>query len=279
MAKKKINIAVDQQPSQHPPTRLIFLLDRSTSMQRMKEEAVSGFNEYLKGQQAAEGEAKLTLIFFDDKYKVVYDQVNVKQAQPIFAKMGTYHPTFSTAQQDDVLGYEPQGMTSLFDYIHLSISSYQETSLPNQKTIVTILTDGEDTSSKFHSYASVNSLIRKVQDELQWEVMFLGANMNAKAFAQQVGIKLSNVTQFDYSSKGIGDILRTVNIATSYLRGDGLARSFVASAGAAAAGSGDVNMSTLYSTVAESTADDLQTRLDKFKEDKSKLAAKTNDTK
>lgn len=267
MAKKKINIAVDQQPNT-PPTRLIFLLDRSTSMNRMKEEAVSGYNEYLAGQKEAEGDAKITLIFFDSQYEVVYDQVDIKEAPQIFTQTPGIHNREHKIENGKH-GYFPQGMTSLYDYIHLAISSYKETALPNQKTIVTILTDGEDTSSHFHSYNDVNRLINQVQNELRWEVMFLGANMNARAFAQRVGIKLGNVAQFDYTSKGVGDALKTMNVATSYARGDSKARGFVASA-CAGSDSGDINMASLYSTISKVTEADGSSSINLVDDEKKK---------
>jgi Mg-chelatase subunit ChlD len=45
----KIAIAIDKQPEkkEKESTRIIFLLDRSTSMNSMREEAVSGFNHYI----------------------------------------------------------------------------------------------------------------------------------------------------------------------------------------------------------------------------------------
>jgi len=258
MGKKKISIAIDQQPPQQP-ARLIFLLDRSTSMMRMREEAVSGYNQYLKGQQEAEGEAKISLIFFDSQLKVVYDQVDVKSAAPI--KLS------DQLNCVDPLVYEPQGMTSLFDFIHQAIMMYKETHQSNQKTILTILTDGDDTSSRVHTYSSVHRLITEIQNELKWEVMFLGANMNAKDFANRVGIKMGNTSQFDYTSKGIGDAMRSMNLATSYTRGDSAAAAFVG-ASACASADGSVNMSALYDTVASTTPDDISDRLKKFKADK-----------
>lgn len=205
-----MKITVDKQPTES--TRIIFLLDRSTSMSRIREEAVSGFNQYLKEQQESEGFAKISLIFFDSSYHVLYDNLDVKNAPSIFCG-----PINGDAIKSPYV-YVPQGMTSLYDYIHETIMRYKGTAKTGEKTIFAILTDGEDTSSQKHNYQTVQSAIKEVQDGMGWEILFLGANMNAKAFAASVGIKLSNVAQFDVSN--IEAAIGTMSFASNYYRGD-----------------------------------------------------------
>jgi hypothetical protein len=59
---------------------ITILLDRSGSMQIIENETVGSYNNFLKEQQEHPGEAKLSLIQFDDKYEVNYLDKPLKEA-------------------------------------------------------------------------------------------------------------------------------------------------------------------------------------------------------
>ena len=59
---------------------VVCVLDKSSSMGNMQEEAIEGYNAFLKDQQKIEGDAKLTLVLFDTVYKVVEDGINIHNA-------------------------------------------------------------------------------------------------------------------------------------------------------------------------------------------------------
>tara|TARA_B100001964_G_scaffold97878_1_gene109470 strand:+ start:244 stop:426 length:183 start_codon:yes stop_codon:yes gene_type:complete len=50
--------------------KIISLVDRSGSMQSILDDAIGGFNTFLAAQQRQPGEAKLSLILFDDEYQI-----------------------------------------------------------------------------------------------------------------------------------------------------------------------------------------------------------------
>jgi len=56
------------------------VLDRSGSMNAMKDEAIGGINAFLESQQKFPGEARLTLVLFDHEYIVVHDGVPIANA-------------------------------------------------------------------------------------------------------------------------------------------------------------------------------------------------------
>ena len=58
-------------------TEIAFVLDRSGSMEPMTEAAISGFNSFLHDQQEAEGEARLTLMLFDDQFLLPVESIPV----------------------------------------------------------------------------------------------------------------------------------------------------------------------------------------------------------
>ena len=50
--------------------KIISLVDRSGSMQSILDDAIGGFNTFLAAHQRQTGEAKLSLILFDDEYQI-----------------------------------------------------------------------------------------------------------------------------------------------------------------------------------------------------------------
>jgi len=61
-------------------TEIAFVLDRSGSMAPVTESAITGFNEFLRDQQKTEGQARLTLVLFDNEYLVPMDCIPVQEA-------------------------------------------------------------------------------------------------------------------------------------------------------------------------------------------------------
>jgi len=114
-----------------------FVLDRSGSMNAMKEEAIGGINAFLESQQKLPGEARLTLVLFDHEYIVTYDGVPIKDVPPL-----------------DSHSYVPRGTTALLDAIGRTINTIGErldkTPEPERpgKVIVAILTDGLENASQ-----------------------------------------------------------------------------------------------------------------------------------
>jgi len=239
MAKIHIDVIATQVPDapkkkkKSTSDRLIFILDQSTSMGRMQEEAIAGFNEYVAEQKKVKGKAKLTLVLFDSKYQVVHDQVDINDVPLLTSSV-----------------YRPQGMTALQDAIGRTIYTYKDTAKKGEKTFVTILTDGyENVSKEYEGEAGRNAvmkLIKEVQDELKWEVMFTGAGIQVTSFATGLGIKGSKIASFDLSGKGVYDAISTLNVSTSYSRGDAKTVNLMAARGIVADANGDISLDAVY---------------------------------
>jgi hypothetical protein len=72
-------------------------------------------------------------------------------------------------------------------------------------------------------------------------VFFIGANIDAKATAVNLGIKASNSVTFDYTAKGASDALNSISYATMACRG------FAASyADGSAMDANNIDMTKLY---------------------------------
>jgi hypothetical protein len=67
------------------------------------------------------------------------------------------------------------------------------------RTIVVIMTDGEENSSKEYTQGSIKGKVKTLQDK-NWEVIFLGANFDVTQYTSGSGLastKMRNVNMMD----------------------------------------------------------------------------------
>lgn len=192
-------------------TLITVILDRSGSMGPLQQATIAGFNEFLKGQQAAPGEAQISLIQFDNAYEVNYLARPIKEAPPLTAET-----------------YQPRGSTALYDAIGRTIiqtgatlAGLPEASRPS-KVIVVIDTDGEENASQEFSGKQINTMIREQTDKYAWEFIFLGANQDAILSASVLGISAQNALNTKASVMGTSAKYQTVNAYALRSRGFGV---------------------------------------------------------
>ncbi len=173
-------------------TEIAYILDRSGSMQPMQEPAVTAFNDFVKAQLDVPGDARLTLIQFDDAYEV-----------PIAALRLQDVPQLTAAT------YTPRGSTALLDAIGRTIKDLdtrlQKLPAANQpgKVIITVFTDGMENASSVYTVKHISDLIRLYRDDKGWEFLFLAANQDAIATAASMRIDACTSSNVTYSPKGI----------------------------------------------------------------------------
>ena len=172
-------------------TEIAFVLDRSGSMSSVAESAVTGFNEFLRDQQAAPGEARFTLALFDDEYLLPVNALPVGQVPLLNA--ATYVPRGSTALLDAI------GRT--VDDLGARLAATPEAERPG-KVIVAILTDGYENASQRCTIRDVSARIRHQRDHYNWQFLFLGANQDAIATAAQMSIGAHDAATFQADAAG-----------------------------------------------------------------------------
>ena len=173
-------------------TEIISLVDRSGSMQSILDDAIGGFNTFLRSQQAQPGEAKLSLILFDHEYQIVHQAVDIQQVEPL--NQDTYVPRGSTALLDAV------GKT--IDAVGERLAATAESEKPSQ-VIVSILTDGYENASQTYSKPKVAEMIKHQTEKYNWAFEFQAANMDAFAAAKELSIAPDRVVQFEATSQGV----------------------------------------------------------------------------
>jgi Mg-chelatase subunit ChlD len=181
--KKTMNIA---------QTEIVVVLDRSGSMSSIQEATVKGFNEFLNEQQNAEGEAFLTLVQFDDRVDVVYQNTPVKEVSPLISGVS----------------FVPRGSTALLDTIGSTIEKMFET---KRDVVFVIITDGAENASKTYKRDAVFKMISTQQEEAKWKFIFLGANQDAIRAGNSLGISSNNSINYSASTEGTTNVFNSVS--------------------------------------------------------------------
>jgi Mg-chelatase subunit ChlD len=172
-------------------TEIIMLIDRSGSMQSIKEETISGFNEFLAMHKKESPDAGISLIQFDHEYTPVYTDRKIQEAEPL-----------------DNSTFVPRGMTALLDAIGKTVkdTSKRHKKLPKEerpeRVIFVIITDGMENMSHKYNREQVMKMISKKQDKHNWNVIYLGANQDAIQEAVSMGINAKRSLTFAADKKG-----------------------------------------------------------------------------
>jgi hypothetical protein len=168
-----------------PSTRTLvtFLLDRTGSMEAIRDDTIGGFNAYLDGLKG-DGEADIdfTLIQFDS---VSIDKICVATPIAQVAKL-----TRET--------YEPRASTPLIDAAVKTINAVEASllSAPAAKVVICIQTDGQENSSTEHSWGELNALVKEKSAE-GWQFNFLGVGIDAYDQGARMGISPASTMAFD----------------------------------------------------------------------------------
>ena len=171
-------------------TELVFIVDKSGSMQGLEVDTIGGLNATLQKNRALPGEATVSLVLFDNYSEVVLDRVALEAVAPLTT--------------DD---YCVGGCTALLDAVGDAVSYHVKVQkiLPKEhrakQVVFVIITDGMENASRRWSYAKVKQLIKK-QQKKGWEFLFLGANIDAAAEAGRMGIQEDRASE--YISDGVG---------------------------------------------------------------------------
>ena len=62
-------------------TEIVFIIDRSGSMNGLESDTIGGFNSMIAKQQKEEGEAIISTVLFDDKTDVIHDRVPIRDVK------------------------------------------------------------------------------------------------------------------------------------------------------------------------------------------------------
>lgn len=172
-------------------TELVFILDRSGSMQGLEGDTIGGFNAMLEKQKKEPGKALVSTVLFDDKVEVLHDRVQVGEVKPITGKE-----------------YYVRGCTALLDAVggaiqHIgNIHKYARPDDVPEHTLFVITTDGMENASRCYDPRRVKEMIQRQKKKYGWEFLFLGANIDAVETAGHLGIAPDRAVNYRCDSQG-----------------------------------------------------------------------------
>lgn len=188
-------------------TDITIILDRSGSMGTISEDAIAGFNRFIDDQSAQPGEARLTLVQFDDRIEILHDAVPLADVPPL--------------TQDT---FKPRGATALHDAIGKSIRQAKTrlAALPESErpahVIFAIITDGYENASHEFDRQLVADMIRHQRAQGDWRFLFFGANQDAVKEADSLGIDAASAVTFEGTGAGARKAFRSISRSISSLR-------------------------------------------------------------
>lgn len=185
---------------QNKRTDLVFLLDRSGSMQGLEGDTIGGYNAMLAKQKETEGEVFVTTLLFDDRHELLCDRVPLQKAAPM-------------TERD----YTVRGCTALLDAMGMAIQQIGMAREPADQVIFVITTDGLENASREYTYNKVKALV-EAKKALGWEFLFFGANMDAIAAAGRFGIGADRAVNYCPDGAGTRLNYQVASEAVSQLR-------------------------------------------------------------
>lgn len=182
-------------------TDITFLIDRSGSMTSIKEDAMGGFETFIKEQKEAEINACVSVYKFDNIFEKEYVSKDIKEVKSF--------------------NLSPRGSTALLDSIAKAIIETEvrlsklETYLKPDRTLFIIITDGYENSSIEFKKDQIAQLIDKKQKE-DWQFVFLGANMDAIKEGMSFNIPKGCSMTYTHSGEGIRSMFNKLSSSNIY---------------------------------------------------------------
>lgn len=183
--------------SQDENLDLIFLMDRSGSMNGSEEDTIGGFNSFIEREKAKNLNTKVTTILFDDSYEVLYKRKSIENVKKL------------TSDE-----YWVRGCTALLDAIGKTINTLDKEI--DNKVLFVIMTDGLENASKEFSKDQISNLI----NSHNWEFIYIGADIDSYSEAGNIGIKKSRIANYRKTKEGFRDVFTSVENASYCIRKD-----------------------------------------------------------
>ncbi|MBO7419333.1 MAG: VWA domain-containing protein [Bacteroidaceae bacterium] len=156
----------------------LIVIDESGSMEIIREQAFSGMNETLATirimqEKYPDTDQRVSLITFDSSHTTWhYDNTPANETKDL--------------RRDQ---YSPGGCTPLYDAIGKSVARLNSQAEENDNVLVTIITDGEENSSREWSLSMVRNLIEKLKKR-NWTFSLIGTdNLDVDSMAKSMHIE------------------------------------------------------------------------------------------
>ena len=179
--------AVPEEKPNH--LEMVLVLGRSGSMGGLESDTIGGFNSMIEKERKLAVDANVTTVLFNNHAETVYDRAKLADVKTMTDK-----------------DYQVGGMTALYDAVGTTIHTVEKTAGiadKGNKVLFVIITDGLENSSKEYTQDAVKRMISDKKEKDGWEFIFLGANIDAEAEAQKIGITQDKAATYTNNSEGV----------------------------------------------------------------------------
>jgi len=172
----------------------LIILDESGSMQSIKHQTVNGFNEVVQtikgvGQRFPEQEHYISLITFNT----------------FGINTHLFNSPVKVLKEISHSGYQPSAATPLYDAMGSGIKKQRDSiqENPSANVLVTVITDGEENSSREFTGKAVKTIIEELK-QLNWTFTYIGANHDVEKFSRAMAI--DNMLMFKSDALGTSEM-------------------------------------------------------------------------
>ena len=210
-------------------TEIVIILDKSGSMQSIRESVVIGINNLIEEVQKEPGEGYWTLVQFDDP-------VSARGAGEEFPHVIFENKPDKELPKLEMADFRPRGNTALIDALCITLNKMKKCyfEAPEEKRpriMVVIVTDGEENRSTQFKTDDFRLLSAEVQTKLGWQFMYLGANQDVFRETEKYGIQASmnyaglalgstNALPMNYNAEGVRETLCSGSIGIRAWKAD-----------------------------------------------------------
>jgi hypothetical protein len=155
-------------------THIYVLLDRSGSMQSIKDDIVGGFDAFVAEQRRGVGECRMSLARFDNEYELVFSDLPVEQVGALLL--------------------DPRGSTALLDSLGRLVvdAGARLAALPESQrpgtVVVAVMTDGMENASREWTHPAIKALVDQQTGTYGWQFLYMGADQDAVEVGRGLGI-------------------------------------------------------------------------------------------
>lgn len=196
-------------PNHSTRTHIYLLLDRSGSMEAIRDDVIGGFNAFIAEQRADGDDARVTLVQFDaqEPSEVLVDARRISAVRPLS------QATFI-----------PRGATPLLDATGLLVAradqriAKRKVAARRPETIIFVtITDGHENASHEFSREAVRKLVA-AREQQGWTFVFLSAGLDGYADAGGMGYDVRATQAWAPDSQGAAKAFQSLSTATSARR-------------------------------------------------------------
>jgi uncharacterized protein YegL len=173
---------------------LVMVLDRSGSMNPIRDEAIGAFNDQIRQvMESTEGQNIDVLV------SLVTFSGSVDEPEHWCVPL---HNVSNLVQSDFV----PGGMTAMYDAVGFTINKLNEHPLindPDSSVLIVTISDGYENSSRNFTSESLATMVKEMQDSGRWTFAYEGANQDLAEVQASTGFNIGSTMSFDANVQGM----------------------------------------------------------------------------